>query len=118
MVVLGFLRFFISSMWGVFFVFIVELFPASVTSLSFGWVSAVGTVGATISPFIRLATAQFTYFLMAILSLVGIILIRTLRETKGQPIRADILELEGKEDSQSNQENQEKPPSVISNEND
>ena len=78
MVVLAFLRFCLSSMWGVLFVYIVELFPASVTSLSFGWVSAVGTVGAIISPFIRLATAKFTMFLMSVLCIAGIFLLSPL----------------------------------------
>jgi len=57
MVVLGLLRITLNAVWGVFFVFIAELYPAEITSVSFGWINIVGTLGATISPFIRLATA-------------------------------------------------------------
>jgi hypothetical protein len=68
----------LNANWGVFFVFIAEMYPAEITSVSFGWVSIVGTVGASISPFIRLATAQFTLFLMAALSLISFFLIQFL----------------------------------------
>jgi hypothetical protein len=40
--------------------------------------SIVGTIGASISPFIRLATAQFTLYLMAVLAFSGFLLIQTL----------------------------------------
>ncbi len=57
LVVLGFLRITLNAVWGIFFVFIAELYPSEITSVSFGWINIVGTIGATISPFIRLATA-------------------------------------------------------------
>jgi hypothetical protein len=75
MIVLGCLRVTLNCVWGVFFVFIAELYPSEITSVSFGWVSIVGNIGATISPFIRLATAQFTLFLMAALNLISALLI-------------------------------------------
>lgn len=70
MVLIAVIRFLISSVWGVFFVFITELFPVEVSSLSYGWVSVVGCVGATVSPYIRLATANLTMFLIAVLCAV------------------------------------------------
>ena len=54
--------------------------------MSFGWVSIVGNIGATISPFIRLATAEFTLFLMAILNIISVFLVTQLKETKGLEI--------------------------------
>lgn len=95
MAILGFLRFVLNSLWGVLFVFIAELFPSDVTSLSFGWVSAVGTVGAVTAPFIRLLTADATYFIMGGLCLVAILLVNRLKETKRGPIRQGIEEREG-----------------------
>ena len=90
MMVLACLRVTISSAWAVFFVFLAELYPAEITSVSIGWVSVVGTVGASISPFIRLATAETTLFLMAALNLGSFFLIGLLNETKGNPIRFRI----------------------------
>ena len=75
MIILGALRFVLNSVWGMFFVYIAELFPASVTSLSFGWVSAIGTVGAFSAPYIRLLTANATMFLMAVMCLGGVLLV-------------------------------------------
>ena len=62
--------------------------------MSFGWVSIVGNIGATISPFIRLATARFTLFLMAILNIISLFLVTQLKETKGIEIRFRISERE------------------------
>ena len=68
MILIAFLRFVISSLWGVLFVYVSELYPNEVSSLSYGWVSIIGTVGASISPYIRLATANLTMFIIAILA--------------------------------------------------
>jgi hypothetical protein len=54
-------------------------------------VSIIGTVGASISPYIRLATANFAMFVMAILAFVMSMLVRSLSETKGRTIRTRIL---------------------------
>ena len=94
MVILGFLRFILNSLWGVLFVFIAELFPSDVTSLSFGWVSAIGTVGAVTAPFIRLLTADATYFIMGGLCLLAIFFVSGLKETKGEQIKQGIEERE------------------------
>jgi len=90
MLLIAMLRFLINSVWGVFFVFVSELFPYEVSSLSYGWTSIVGTIGASISPYIRLATANMTMFVMALLSVLNVFLVRTLSETKGKTIRIRI----------------------------
>lgn len=54
----------------------------------------MGNIGATISPFIRLATAQFTLFLMAGLNIGSFFLVTRLKETKGLEIRFRIEERE------------------------
>ena len=79
MIILGFLRFVLNSLWGIFFVYIAELFPSDVSSLSFGWISAMGTTGAVVAPYIRLATADTTYFVMCGLSILAIFLISKLK---------------------------------------
>jgi len=71
-------------MWGFFFVYVAELFPSNVLSLTFGWVSAVGTVGAFAAPFIRLLTADLTMFFMSVLCIVAVFMIRGMKETKDQ----------------------------------
>ena len=91
MILIAFLRFVISSLWGVLFVYVSELYPNEVSSLSYGWVSIIGTVGASISPYIRLATANLTMFIIAILAFLMSLLIRSLAETKGKTIRTRIL---------------------------
>lgn len=90
MVLIAFLRFIISSLWGVLFVYVSELYPNEVSSLSYGWISIAGTVGASISPYIRLATANLTMFVMAILAGLMSFLTQSLNETKGKTIRTRI----------------------------
>lgn len=90
LIVLGFLRITLNAVWGIFFVFIAELYPSEITSVSFGWINIVGTLGATIAPFIRLATAELTFFLMGALNLINFVLIGKLNETKGKSIRFRI----------------------------
>lgn len=94
MFLLALLRFVLNSMWGLFFVYVAELFPTNVLSLAFGWVSAIGTVGAFISPFIRLLTANATMFIMGGLCLGVFFLIQGLRETKGEKAQQEIEERE------------------------
>lgn len=91
MVLIAFLRFVISSLWGLLFVYVSELYPNEVSSLSYGWISIAGTIGASISPYIRLVTANMTMFIMSILAVVMSFLVRTLNETKGKAIRTRIL---------------------------
>jgi hypothetical protein len=45
-------RFVLCAFWSIFYVYIAELFPTKVRSLAFGWASAVGTTGSTLSPYI------------------------------------------------------------------
>ena len=59
--------------------YVAELFPMDVSSLSFAWVSIIGTIGASISPFIRLVTAKMTMFVVAILALLVVFMIRFLK---------------------------------------
>lgn len=92
MVLIAALRFLISSLWGVFFVYLSELYPNEVSSLSYGYVSVTGTVGASLSPYIKLATADATMFVMGILSGAMVFLVRLLKETKGKTIRMRIKE--------------------------
>lgn len=86
------LRFIISSLWGIFFVYVSEMFPNEVTSISYGWISVVGTIGASVSPYIKLAAANLTMFLMGALAFVMVFVVRTMKETKGTTIRTRIIE--------------------------
>jgi hypothetical protein len=75
LIILGLLRMTLNAVWGIFFVFIAELYPSEVTSVSFGWINIVGTVGATIAPFIRLTTTELTFFFMGAFNLINFFLI-------------------------------------------
>lgn len=79
MVLLAGLRFVLNSVWGVFFVYIAELFPKSVTSLSFGYVSALGTVGASAAPYVRLFTAKMSMIFMAVCCFIGAFVVLKLK---------------------------------------
>lgn len=79
MILLAALRFVINSVWGVFFVYVAELFPKTVTSLSFGYVSALGTVGASAAPYIRLFTAKLSMFVMGLCCIGGAFIVLRLR---------------------------------------
>lgn len=78
MIFIAILRFLINSVWGIFFVLVSELFPAEVSSLSYGWVSVIGTLGAVAAPYIRLVTANMTMFVIAILCVLTILALRTI----------------------------------------
>lgn len=54
--------------------------------------SVIGTVGATIAPYIRLVTANLTMFIIAILCGIIVLLVSLLDETKGKAIRTRIQE--------------------------
>lgn len=92
MILIAALRFLMSSLWGVFFVYLSELYPNEVSSLSYGWVSITGTIGASLSPYIRLFTANLTMFIMGVMAGLMIIVVRPLQETKGKAIRIRIKE--------------------------
>ena len=51
-------------------------------SITCGWVSAIGTIGAFSSPFIRLLTAKTTMFVMSGLCVLVFFVLNGLRETK------------------------------------
>ena len=38
--------------WSIFFVYVAELYPTKVRSLGYGWVSAIGMIGSTLSPYL------------------------------------------------------------------
>ena len=79
MALLGILRFVLNSVWGVIFVYVAELFPKTVTSISFGYVSALGTLGASAAPFIRLLTAKMSMFVIGLICFIGSFAVLSLR---------------------------------------
>lgn len=83
MLLLALFRFLLTSVWGIFYVHISELIPPHLTSIVFGFISSVGTLGAFASPYIRLATTKTAMFIEAIFCFSGAYLILKLKETKG-----------------------------------
>lgn len=82
MLLLAIFRFLLTSVWGVFYVHISELIPPHTTSIAFGFISSIGTLGAFASPYIRLAAAKTAFFVEAGFCLLGAYLVGKLRETK------------------------------------
>ena len=75
--------------------FLSELFPTSVRSLGLGWASAVGTVGNTIAPYLRLAADSLKinpWIAPGILGFIGVVSVFCLRETFQKPLQDEIAE--------------------------
>jgi hypothetical protein len=90
MIILACLRFVLNSAWGLFYVYVAELYPTCVLSLAFGWTSTVGSIGAFSAPFIRLLTADATMFFMSGLCIACVFVVNGLRETKGEQTAQEI----------------------------
>lgn len=60
-----------------------ELYPSEVTSIAFGYMSAMGTLAASASPYIKLAAKDSSMIVMSALSFVAVGHVSCLRETKG-----------------------------------
>jgi len=84
------LRFLINSVWGIYFVFVSELYPSEISAISYGWVSTIGTVGACAAPYIRLITANATMFVIAGFCAFSVFIVRNMEETKGKTIPTRI----------------------------
>jgi MFS family permease len=84
------LRFLINSVWGIFFVFVSELYPSEISAISYGWVSTIGTVGACAAPYIRLITSNATMFVIAGFCALTVMIVRNLEETKDKTIPTRI----------------------------
>ncbi len=81
-------RFVLCSFWSIFYVYIAELFPTKVRSLAFGWASAVGTIGSTLSPYIIFFSKSIgidSWILPGAIGLLMTIPLLKLPETFGQP---------------------------------
>lgn len=88
------MRFVLSSFWGIFFVYVGELFPSQITSIAYAYVSTIGTLGASASPYIKLATKNFSMIIMTIICVVSGLHVLFLPETKNNPTQLHIKEEE------------------------
>lgn len=77
------MRFVLSSLWGFYFVYLTELYPCEITTISIGYMNAVGALAATASPYIKLAAKSWSMVIMAGMSFVAAGHVACLRETKG-----------------------------------
>jgi hypothetical protein len=81
-------RFVLCCFWSIFYVYIAELFPTKVRSLAFGWASAVGTTGSTLSPYIIFFSKLLhinAWLLPGAIGLLTSLLLIKLPETFGKP---------------------------------
>lgn len=88
------MRFVLSSLWGFYFVYLSELYPSEVTSIAYGYMSAVGTLAASASPYIKLAAKDSSMIVMSAMSFVAVGHVWCLKETKGNPTQMRIKERE------------------------
>ena len=89
------MRFLLNSVWGIYIVYVTELFPSEITSIAMGYLNAVGAVAAAASPYIKLANKGASMTVMAVMAFMASAHLFCLQETKGLPQRQRILEREG-----------------------
>jgi len=65
------MRFVLSSLWGFYFVYLTELYPCEITSISIGYMNAVGALAATASPYIKLVAKSWSMVIMAGMSFLA-----------------------------------------------
>jgi len=69
-------RFCLCSFWSIFYVYIAEMYPTRVRSLGFGWASAMGTIGSSLSPYIILFSENLginTWITPGIIGIISVI---------------------------------------------
>lgn len=84
------MRFALSSLWGFYFVYLSELYPCEITSIAYGYMSAVGAAAASASPYIRLATKDSSMLFMSGMALIAAGHVGCLPETKDTPTRLRV----------------------------
>lgn len=88
------LRFVLNCLWGVYIVYVTELFPREITSIAVGYLSMMGAFASGVSPYIRLATKSVLMGIMAATSFIAAGHLTVLHETKDQRHRHRIAERE------------------------
>lgn len=86
-------RFILCAFWGLFYVYVAELYPTRVRSMGMGWVSAVGTVGSTMASYLIFFSEKIgidSWFPPGIFGLFGVAAIFLLKETFGKTMRDEI----------------------------
>lgn len=92
-------RFVLCSFWSIFYVYIAEMYPTRVRSLGFGWSSAMGTIGSSLSPYIILFSEDLgvnTWIPPGIIGCISVISLFFLTETYGKPLQDEIEETKTK----------------------
>lgn len=94
LVLLGLIRFFITSVWGIAYAYYSEVFPSVIRSLALGMVSAAGTLGSVSSP-LNSIISEYLWSPMVplgILSIVGMFGSMVARETHHVKLEDEIEE--------------------------
>lgn len=94
LVIFVLMRFSLTATWGIYIVYVTELFPSEIATIALGYLGAIGAVAASASPYVRLANKAASVAIMATMSFVAAGHVLCLRETKGRPLRQRILERE------------------------
>lgn len=88
-------RFILCAFWALFYVYIAELYPTQVRSIGYGWVSAMGTVGSTVAPYMihySIKAGINSWIPPGVIGIVGLASIFVLKETIGKPLHDEIEE--------------------------
>jgi len=94
LVLLGFIRFFITSVWGIAYAYYSEVFPSVIRSLALGMVSAAGTLGSVSSPLNSIISEHLWSPMvpLGVLSIVGMFAAMVARETHHVRLEDEIEE--------------------------
>ena len=67
-------RFILCAFWGLFYVYVAEMYPTKVRSIGFGWTSAMGTVGGAFAPYMiyfSISIGINTWLIPGIIGFIG-----------------------------------------------
>ena len=88
-------RFFVVSAFVIYYTYSLESYPISIAQLAYGINGSCNSLGGIVVPFvIEYVDNRTLYLIYAIFGIVCVLLMLLLKETNGQPVRDQIIEIE------------------------
>ena len=99
-------RFFVVSAFVIYYTYSLESYPISIAQLAYGINGSCNSLGGIVVPFvIEYVDNRTLYLIYAIFGIVCVLLMLLLKETNGQPVRDQIIEIEEEERKLKNENN-------------
>ena len=99
-------RFFVVSAFVIYYTYSLESYPVSIAQLAYGINGSCNSLGGIVVPFvIEYVDNRTLYLIYAIFGIVCVLLMLLLKETNGQPVRDQIIEIEEEERKLKNENN-------------